>query len=323
MTLSEMRADLYRRFNYAASPATDVTTRLTAFLNETQNEILSEPGMEALRNGSLTFASVANTPQYSLPQAAARVKTIYETTNDHKLWPRDLEWYRAAYPDVAAVTGTPEYFVDLGLTGIAVQPSDASEIFVDSTAAGDTGTAYLEGYRTGGYFRSLSVTMTGTTAVSLGAAITDFVWLTKFYISAAAVGTVTLHEDASGGTELARIPIGQTFARYRRIALVPTPSAAITYTCDFDYDVPDMSNANDESILPPRFHRLLVLGARSKEYEKQDDQSRKILVDREFEKGLKKLKFYVYSQSVGQPNLRGSRGLERPSQLGAWFGSGT
>ena len=53
MTLSEMRADLYRRFNYAASPATDVTTRLTAFLNETQNEILSEPGMEALRNGSL------------------------------------------------------------------------------------------------------------------------------------------------------------------------------------------------------------------------------------------------------------------------------
>ena len=92
MTLGDLEADIYRRLNYAATPATEVTTRLRALLNETQNEILSEPGMGSLLNGSLTFASVADTPQYSLPQAAARVKTMYETTNDRKLDRRSLEW---------------------------------------------------------------------------------------------------------------------------------------------------------------------------------------------------------------------------------------
>jgi hypothetical protein len=312
MTLSGLESDLYRRLNYDTSPASAVTTRLRAFLNETQNEILSEPGMGVLLNGSLTFVSVADTQQYSLPQAAARVKTIYEATNHRKLEARSLEWYRAAYPNAAANTGTPEAFIDLGLTSIATQPSNASQIFVDSTSGSDTNTAYLEGYRTGGYFNTQSISMTGTTAVSLDAAITDFLFLTKFYISAAAIGTVTLHEDASGGTELARIPIGQTYARYRRVALAPTPSAALTYTLDFEWDPADMANANDEPILPPRFHRVLLYGALKKEYEKKDD-TRYAQAIREYERGLDQLKFFAYTQAVGRPNLRGPlhRGYSR------------
>ena len=322
MTLSEIQADVYRRCGFATSPATEVSTRVTAFINEAQQEILSEPGMEALMNGSLTFASVASTPQYSLPQGVAHVKAVYEMDNDRRLSMQSRDWYRSAYPDVTAVTGTPDAAVDLGYTSIAVQPSNASEIFVDSTSASDTGTAYLEGYRTGGYFRSLSVTMNGTTAVSLAAAMTDFVFLTKFYISAAAVGTVTLHEDASGGTELARIPIGQTFARYRRMALAPTPAGIITYTVDFAYDVPDMANAKDEPILPPKFHRLLAVGARMKEYEKQDDQARYLIAKQELEQGKRKLKFFVHTQSVGSPNLRGNQ-TARTSQLGGMYPAGS
>lgn len=321
MTLDDLRLDFYRRFGYASSPASEVTTRVTALFNETQAEILSRPGLESLLNGSLTLASVASTPTYGLPQAVARLKHLYEATNDQYLIRRSLDWYRHAYPDPTAVTGTPDSFADLGYVGIAVQPSDASEIFVDSTSASDTGTAYLEGYRTGGYYRSLSVSMTGTTAVSLGAAITDFVFLTKFYISAAAVGTVTLHEDASGGTELARIPIGQTQARYRRIALAPTPSAVITYTCDFEWDPQNMANANDEPLLPPRFHRLVGVGARRREYEKKDDSRRKE-ADREFEQGMKDLIYFVSSQAVGSP-VMGRRTARRPSQLGAWYPSGS
>lgn len=323
MTLGDLESDCYRRFNYAASPATDVTTRFRSFLNETQNEILCEPGMAALRNGSITFASVASTPQYSLPQAVARVKTVYEITNDQQLTAKSIDWYRAAYPDVAAVTGTPAYFVDLGLTSIDTQPAAATEVFVDSTAAGDTGTAYVEGYRTGGYFRSLSVTMTGTTGVSLAAAITDLVFLTKFYISAAAVGSVTLQTTAAGGTVLATIPIGQTYARYRRIALVPTPAAAVTYTVDFEYDVQNMSIANDEPILPPRFHRMLATGARQKEYTWRDDVTNAEREARDFQRDMRKLKFFLYSQAAGRPNLRGSEGQGRMSQLGAYFESGT
>ena len=320
MTRSDLLADLYRRFGYASSPATEISTRFGQYLNEVQQELLSEPGMGALLNGSLTFASVASTPQYSIPQAIARVKTIYETTNDRRLELRSLDWYRSIYPDVAAQTGIPEVAVDLGAIGVAVQPSDASEIFVDSTSASDTGTAYIEGFRTGGYFVSRSVTMTGTTAVSLGSAYTDIVFITKFYISAAAVGTVTLHEDASGGTELARIPIGQTFARYRRIALVPTPSSAITYTVDFEWDPQNMSNANDEPLLPPRFHRLLGIGARVKEYEKKDDSRYQEAV-REFEHQKRKLKYFVFSQAAAGANLRGHlhRGY---STLGGQFPAG-
>lgn len=321
MTLSDLEADLYRRFNYAASPAAAITTRLRALLNETQNEILSEPGMGSLLNGSLTFASVADTVQYSLPQAAARVKTIYEITNDRKLERRSLEWYRTLYPDVAAQTGTPAYFVDLGLTSIATQPAAATELFADSTAAGDTGTAYIEGWRTSGYFNSNNVVMTGVTGVSFDTAITDWVFLTKFFVSAAAVGSITLQTTAAGGTVLATIPIGQTYARYRRIALVPTPSAAVTYTIDFEWDPQNMSIANDEPLLPPRFHRLLGLGARMKEYEKKDD-TRYIEAAADYQRGLDKLRFFMYTQAAAGANLRGQprKGFSR---LGAQYPAGS
>jgi FlaG/FlaF family flagellin (archaellin) len=318
MTLSDLRLDFFRRFGYASSPATEITTRATAYFNEVQQEILSEPGMGALLNGSITFASVASTPQYSIPQGVARVKTIYEATNDRRLEMRSLDWYRSIFPDVAAQTGIPEVFVDLGFLGVAKQPTDASQLLVDSTSASDTNTAYIEGYRTDGYYTSASVTMTGTTAVNLGT--TDIVFVTKFYLSAAAVGTVTLHEDASGGTELARIPIGQTFARYRRIALVPTPASAVTYTIDFEWDPQNMSNSNDEPLLPPRFHRLIGIGARLKEYEKKDD-ARYGETKAEFEAQKRKLKFFVFSQAAAGANLRGHlhRGY---STLGGQFPAG-
>ena len=304
MTLSDLESDLYRRLNYDSAPATAVTTRLRALLNETQNEILAEPGMGTLLNGSITFASVADTAQYSLPQAAAKVKTLYEITNDRRLERRSLDWYRSLYPDTAASTGTPEYFVDLGLIGVSTQPAAATELFVDSTSAGDIAAAYIEGWRTSGYFNSNTVTMTGVTGVTFDAAITDWIFIYKFYIAAAAVGSVTLQTTAAGGTVLATIPIGQTYARYRRIALVPTPSAAVTYTVDFEWDPQNMSVANDEPLLPSKFHRLLGIGARMKEYEKKDDtryQSTKI----EYERGLSKLKFHMNQAAVGRPNLRG------------------
>lgn len=321
MTLSELLADFYRHFGYASSPASEITTRATAALNEAQADILSRPGLESLLTGQITLASVASTPTYGLPQAVARLKTLRETTNDRPIWPRSLDWYRTHYPDPTAITGTPEVYVDLGFIGIAVQPSDASSIFVDSTSASDTNTAYLEGYRTGGYFVQKSVSMTGTTAVNISAAITDWVFLTKFYLSAAAVGDVTLHEDASGGTELAKIPIGQTQARYRRIALAPTPSSAITYTCDFEWDAQNLTNANDEPLLPPRFHRLVGLGARVKEYEKKDD-SRYTNAVREYERGIDHLIYFLGKDAVGQPVMGRPTG-PRSSQLGPWFPAGS
>lgn len=330
MTLADMLADLYRRTNQAAAPDTTVTTRYTAFLNETQQEVLSEPGMEALLNDSVTFASVASTPEYSLPQSIARVKQIRETTNLITLEPLSLSAYRERYPSPTAVTGTPTEYVDLGYAGVSVQPSNASELFFVSSSASDDNTkkVFIEGYTTGGAFRTASVAMNGITAVSLGAAITTWIAVTKFYIALAstgasttAAGVISLVEDSGIGTTLATIPIGQSFARYRRIALAICPSAAITYTVDYEREVPDLATANDQPILPPRFHRMLVSGALAKEWEKQDD-SRAAAKYGELARDLKKLKFFLYSQSVGSPNLRGS---VRPgmSRLGGYYPAGT
>jgi hypothetical protein len=330
MNLTDLLADLYRRLDYQSTPATTVTTRLTAFINETQQEILSEPGMESLLNDSVTFASVASTPEYSLPPVVSRLKELRETTNDRIIrGPQSLAWYRRHYPDPTAVTGTPEDFVDLGLSAVAVQPSNASELFVLSTSASDgaTKTAFVEGYITGGYFRSSSVALNGITAASLSAAITTWIEVTKFYIAltsggvTTAAGNVTLLEDSGLGTELARIPIGDAYASYRRIALAPCPSAAITYSVDFDRDATDLAQATDEPIIPLRFHRLLAIGARMREYEKLND-SRYASAQAEYLYGLKKLKFFLYSQTVGSPNLRGAQ-TEQPSRLGGQYPAGS
>lgn len=330
MNLSEIQADVYRRLGFASVPDPAVSTRITALINETQREILAEPGMEALLYDAMTFASVASTPTYSLPPAVARIRQLYDTSNRMVLRPRSLAWYRSAYPSPTAVTGIADSWVELGNTAVASQPSDASELFVKSSSASDNGTktAFIEGYITGGYFRSASVALNGITAVSFGATITTWIEVTKFYIAltaggtTTAAGTITINEDSGAGTELARIGIGQSYATYRKIALAICPSSAITYAVDFERDIQDMSQATDQPLLPERFHRLLAIGARMREYEKQD-QARYQAAQAEYLYGLKKLKFFVYSQAVGTPNLRGAAQPTRVSRLGAWFPADT
>lgn len=330
MNLNQLEQDLFRRLGFnTSSPDTATQTRLRAFLNETQQEILSEPGMDVLLEDGITFASVASTPEYSLPPAVARIASIRETTNQTLLGMQSQDWYRFHYPNPTAITGLPTDWVDLGFTPIAKQPSDASELFVKSDSASDgaTKTAHLEGSISGGYFRSASVALNGVTAVSFGASITTWVDVTKFYIDLTAGGTttaagnVTLNEDSGLGTELARIPIGQDYSRYRRIALAVCPSSVLTYNVDFQRDVTDMSLTTDEPVLPVRFHRLLGLGARMKEYEKEQD-SRYPVAKLDYVTGVKKLKFFLYAQAAGTPNLRGVN-QQRGSRLGAWYPAGT
>jgi hypothetical protein len=314
--LTDIEADLYRRLGYASSPATDVTTRIRAFINQVHRQLLTLPGLEYLRDDTITFASVNAQARYGLPPSVARIKAITDRTNDRRITLATLDQLRNADPGLDA-NGTPASYVPIGWQAVSVQPSDASELFVDSTSASDTNTAYLEGIRTGGYPRVLSVTMTGTTAVTFSAAITDFIEVTKFYLSAAAVGTVTLHEDASGGTELARIPIGQTYARYVAIQLYPTPSAAVTYYVDYQRHIEDMSNANDEPLVPEDFHDLLVTGAERLEWRKKDD-SREANADAEFSYRMKQLKYWIHTNQDHLP-VAGKPALSRTSRLGSQY----
>jgi hypothetical protein len=318
MTLTDLLADSYRRLGFASSPATEVSTRITAYLNEAHRQLLGMPGMELLRRSTYSFASVANTQQYGLPLSVGRVLSVRDTTNDVDLQPMSWGRYRAEAPDPSASPGTSHSYVPVGYTQVATQPSDASKIYVDSTSASDTGTVYIEGIRTGGYPFTASQTMTGTTAVQIGT-LADILTITKCYLSASAVGTVTIHEDADGGTTLATIPIGRKYARYWTLALYPTPSAAVTYYMDFEREVSDMAQATDEPLLPPDYHWLLGTGARMREYEKQED-TRYALALREWQTGVRDLKWWLATQQgIVVSRHRG----RAPSQLGAWYPAGS
>jgi hypothetical protein len=296
LTFAEILAAVYADTNANSSPPAGVVTRIKRYVNEGLRVTLREPGLARLADSDVpySFASVAGTARYVLPEAVARVLRISERTNDLALEAMSMDRYRRVEPDAASNTGTPSHYVPIGRVAVATQPSDASSIFVDSTSASDTGTAYIEGLTATGARRTVSVTMTGITAVNVSSAISTFVTIEDFYLSTAAVGTVTLHEDASGGTELASITIGALRPRYYAFYLWPTPAGAVTYYVDYRRELTDLVNDADEPMLPTDFHSMLVDYARMKEYEKTDDE-RYALAQQAFMLGMARLKYERWS----------------------------
>jgi hypothetical protein len=320
MTFLEILQDSYRRLGFTASPASDVITRFKAFANETHRSILSDPDLTRLRDGNTTFASVADREEYGLTPAAIRISSITERTNQRRLVEMSLDELRALDPALTA-SGDPEAYIRLGLTAVALQPSAACELFLKSTAAGDTQVAYVEGFTTGGFPRADSVTLTGVTAVSLDASITTWARVTKVYLASNAAGVVTLHEASGSGTELARIGIGQKSSRYQGLQLYPTPSQAITYYVDGQFAITDMVNDTDVPLLPDDFHDLIGLGIRVHEYEKTDDLKRLQIARQEYNSRRHALRYWVISSSDSARASYG-RGLGF-STLGGWYPRGT
>jgi len=318
MTFGTILADLYQRLGYSSTPATEVTTRLKSFVNQAHRQILSDPTLPTLRDSTITFASVSGQASYALPPSVAEIKAITDRTNLRRLVGLSQSDVRSMDPGLTD-TGAPTHYVFEGTQAVSVQPSAAAEIFVKSTSASDTSTAYIEGIRTGGYPVSLSVVMTGTTAVSLGSAYTDIIEVTKFYLLTAAVGTVTLHQTSGAGMELARIPIGQAFARYQSVQLWPTPQSAITYYVDYVRVVPDLVNTADQPLLPDDFHWMLVEGALVVEWTHKDD-IRRADARAALQRGMGQLSYRVASPADFLP-VSGSR-VARFSRLGGQYPDG-
>lgn len=299
MTFQGLKQDAFARLSFASSPASEVDTRIGRYVNRWHRKILSMPCFRSFRRVQVTQASVADTFDYGI--ALAELYYITERTNDIRLRKRTEDWWRKTYPDPTADTGTPGYWVPLGYTRTQRRPSDASELFVISTSGSDTGTAYVEAIRSGGYPRSLSVTMTGVTGVSLSTAITDIVDVVGFYVSAAAAGTITLREDSGTGTVLSTIPIGASYPRFLRYALAPTPSAAITYYLDGLADIVDMAQTTDRPLTPEDFHDLLVDGAVHDEWVTKGRRMEARELRGEIERRIQDLRAWVWMHAV-QPD---------------------
>lgn len=260
MQFSEIMADVYDRTGAGSSPVTEVSRRLKRYANGWNRKILTTNGMHPLRRIVVSVASVQNQPLYGV--ALNKIAYMSETATQRRIWDKTIGWYRQNFPDPARFTGTPLNFVPMGHSRIHTRPSAACELFVKSTQAADTTQVVrCEVIRSNGYRASLSVTLTGTTAVTLSASITDVIDIVDVHLDAVATGVVTLHAVSGAGTELSRIQIGQTFQRFFMFALAPTPPSVITYTLDGIADVVDMTRDTDEPFPQPDFHDIIVMGS--------------------------------------------------------------
>jgi hypothetical protein len=320
VTFTEIVQAIAEETNYTGLPQSAVLARLKRVVNEGVRAILSEPGLGRLADSDAPFAvaSVASQARYVIPEAVAKIHGISERTNDMALRAFSQTTYRHAEPDPTSVTGTPTHYVPFGRVAVAVQPSDASEIFVKSTSASDVFTAYIEGVTTGGYQRVALKTMTGVTAVSLDTTITSFIEITDFYLSANAVGTITLHEDSGAGTELARITIGQKRPRYYAFALWPTPSAVVSYLVDYRREMVDMTQDTDEPPLPTDYHPILVAYGVKREAEKTGNVDLLTVAEARYQKLLSRLKYATQTTPDDLP-VAGRGRLYGHSRLGGWF----
>lgn len=317
MTRSDLLTALARRTNKNTTLDTVTQNRLVDFLNERQRRILSLPGTQHLRDVVLSFTSVSSQADYVFPNLS-KVRRVTDQTNDRVLFEMSEADWRVVDP--AQDTGTPQAFVWRGRRAVAKQPSAAAEVFVKSTASGDTTqTAYVEGMITGGYIRTASVTLTGTTAVTLASAITTWERIDKFYLSAAAAGTVTLHQTSGAGTELARITIGSTNTDYFCVSLWPTPdSSSYTYLVDAERQTPTLAQSTDVPVLPEDFHDLLLLGALQDEYQHMNDGRYAMAAD-EYRRREGQFRYWLAETA----SRRALPETAPPSRLGSWYPAGT
>lgn len=322
MNLGLLLADLYRRTNQPVTPPDAVQKRYTAYLNETLQEVLSEPGLSewiARNEPPVTFASVANRAVYALPAGVGRIVTILDPTNRRTLESRSVAWWRSIEPDPTTQTGTPDYWVPLGMAASLRAPATASGLWAVSSSSFDTTIlARVETVRTGGVLATASTTLNGISRIQFGTA-TDHEGIGKFYLGEIAQGDVSLYDAATSGNLLATIPAGQTYSRYTQFALYPTPAAAQTYHVECSRPLAELINPTDEPPFPERFHRILIDGALWREYEKTKNESA-VRARKTYENGVKQLRYHVTCPSDFLP-VAGRSQSEPPSRLGAWFGS--
>lgn len=293
MSLTNALADLYRRLNFQTAPAAAVTTRLTAFLNEAQQDIIGEVGGSRLMHGTITFPSVVNQSEYGLPPSIARVLSIRDTANQRRLTQVSESQYRATLPNTANMTGTPDSYALLGYGSMAIRPTTADKAYAVSSSAADTvPVLYYEAVRASGQVIQGSVTLNGVTAVQFDS-LTDIVEISDIYLSAACVGTVSVTQTSGAGPVMSSIYPGDTSENYQRIALIKTPATVLTYTVEYELDAAALVNGTDEFPLPPRFLRCVAYGALMKEYFHLGDVGRYQLSSQGYERELKFLRHYL------------------------------
>lgn len=324
MNLGEISVKLYDRLGYSTSPDSAVVRRIRGYVNDTHRTIVSKRSMAKLRRAILTCTSVINNPSMTLPQAMVGIAIITDRTTRRNLDMISLQDVRWRDPG-QAMTGPPDSYMVVNFSApVASDPTAAATLWAISDAAGDgTGiSANVEGVTAGGYYKKASIAMNGLTPVQLDSTVTDWLHITKFYLSGGATGNVTLRQASGVGTELARIPAAHTYARYTQIHLSPVPSSAITYYVDGEVHLEDMIGPKDEPLLPEDYHDILISGALIKEYTKREKATLLSVERTTYKERMADLTAFVKrAQGIARGGQRGN-GSSGFSQLGPMFPAG-
>jgi hypothetical protein len=317
MTFAELADDALDALGYslASSTQTDARTRIKRGLNTWHRRILTKPGFARLiRDFEETLTTTTGQAVYGFAEPMGRLNGIYDITNRWPLDQCDLSWLRDQ-ASAMNTSGTPSAYVPRGWAPVATHPSSADKVYAVSSAADTTqiGWDFLLSNGT----RQTGVTaLNGTTAVQLGTATTIVQVMALTYQGPSTGLTITFTQTSGAGATLGVIQPGRTKARYFQVQLWPTPSAALTYTCDFTGEIRDLQADQDEPMLPPDWHFLLSLGAQCEELKRRDDTRYKIVRD-DLEDAEKSLNRWLWDL----PTPR--RDVDRPSRLGAWFEANT
>lgn len=326
MNLGQIELAVYDRLNFNATPDSGVVRRIRRYINDSHREILGKRGFGRLRRAVLTTSSVASSPFMVLPQAATSIIIISDRLNNRNLEPISIQDIRYRDPGLNFSGSIPDSYAVINFSNcVAMDPSAAASLFVISDSASDGSglAANIEGTVTGGYYRRASVSMNGLTAVNVDATITTWEHITKFYISGAAAGNVTLRQTSGVGTELSRIVKGRSYPRYTLVHLSPTPTSAYTYYCDVELHVEDMNNVNDEPLVPEDFHWLLESGALKREFMKRGNMGDYQIEQGNWRGGLADLGGMLRRRGgVSTGGQRSSTGRQF-SQLGSMYPAGS
>lgn len=317
MTFAELKAQCYRDTGYQASPPSDVVTRFAAWINEGHRHLLRLPSMTELRQGTLSFSSVANQPIYGMPQAFERMDALMQVSNNIRLRMLTRDQYRLVDPGERS-NGTPYCWVPVGLVPVLLQPA-ALPIYAVSTSGSDTTqTVNLIGITSDGDMQGQkTAALNGLTRVQVGT-FTDYTTVISWTLTAACAGDVDLYDAVTAGNLLARIPAGATSVQYQGIRLWPTPGAALLYTVDGQFEIPTLVNDNDVPLTPPSYHDLFSAYGRMREYERTNDP-RYDKAQAEYELGVQKLRSFVEFPPDYHPVAGSALSGFRWTNLGSWY----
>lgn len=324
MNLTTIQKRIYRQCGLADVPATADITRVLDLINKWYRRTLSKPGMDRLRDTTLSLTTVASQAQYGLPPAISRIHDpIFDVTNQRCIYEKSLDWLRRVDPGLTATSATVDYWIPLRGWGAVAQPLAATGkplyVVSDSASDGAGTTAHVETVRLGGIRAGdTSVAMNGVTRAQFGTK-SDHIEVAKFWLTAAAVGTVSLYDASSSGNIIAQITPGRTNARYFMIQLYPTVSAALSLSIDCQRTIEDLTLPNEEPLLHEDYQWILVDGPLSDELRQRDsaqaDDYRKNAMTL-----ISDLQHNLYPQEIAVQ--RGPQGSpERMSRLGGWFPS--